>query len=47
MHMPSEHLCQLLMTGEVHFILFNREYWGLAWNESGISHLEINLFIGQ
>lgn len=42
---PSEHLWQLLMAGEVHYILFNAEYWRLAWSDSGISHLEISMFI--
>jgi hypothetical protein len=42
---PSEHLWQLLMAGEVHFILFNSEYWRIVWNESGISHLEFEMFI--
>ncbi|WP_340679788.1 hypothetical protein [Paraglaciecola sp.] len=42
---PSEHLWQLLLAGEVHSILFNSEYWRLAWNESGISHLELAMFI--
>ena len=45
MREPSEHLRQLLMAGEVHSILFNAEYWRLAWSESGISHLEIAMFI--
>ena len=45
MQMPSEQLWQLLMAGEVHFILFNTEYWRIAWNESGISHLEFEMFI--
>ncbi|MEP2652865.1 MAG: hypothetical protein ABJH06_12825 [Paraglaciecola sp.] len=45
MHMPSEHLWQLLMAGEVHFILFNTEYWEIAWNESGVSHLDVMMFI--
>jgi hypothetical protein len=45
MHMPSEHLWQLLMAGEVHFILLNTEYWGIAWNESGISHLDFMMFV--
>ncbi|WP_289029118.1 hypothetical protein [uncultured Paraglaciecola sp.] len=45
MHMPSEHLWQLLMAGEVHYILFNSEYWGIAWNESGVSRLEVDMFI--
>jgi hypothetical protein len=45
MREPSEHLWQLLMAGEVHFILFNTEYWRIVWNESGISHLEFEMFI--
>jgi hypothetical protein len=39
LHEPSEQLLQLLSAGEVHFILFNTEYWRLAWNENSISHL--------
>jgi hypothetical protein len=42
---PSEQLWQLLMAGEVHFILFNTEYWRIVWNDSGISHLELGMFI--
>lgn len=42
---PSEHLWQLLLAGEVHSIMFNTEYWGIVWNESGISHLELAMFI--
>ena len=45
MQMPSEQLWQLLSAGEVHFILFNTEYWRIVWNESGISHLELEMFI--
>jgi hypothetical protein len=45
MREPSEHLWQLLMAGEVHSILFNAEYWRLVWSESGISHLELAMFI--
>ena len=45
MQMPSEQLWQLLMAGEVHSILFNAEYWRIVWNESGISHLELAMFI--
>jgi len=41
----SEHLWQLLSAGEVHSILFNTEYWRLVWNESGISNLELAMFI--
>jgi hypothetical protein len=44
-HEPTEHLWQLLMAGEIHFILFNTEYWGIVWNESGISNLEFEMFI--
>jgi hypothetical protein len=44
-HEPSEQLLQLLSAGEVHFILFNSEYWRLAWNENGISHFELEMFI--
>ncbi|PKH00076.1 hypothetical protein [Paraglaciecola sp. MB-3u-78] len=42
---PSEQLSQLLSAGEVHFILFNTEYWRLVWNENSISHLELGMFI--
>lgn len=42
---PTEQLWQLLLAGEVHSILFNIEYWRVAWNESGISHLELGMFI--
>jgi hypothetical protein len=45
LHEPSEQLLQLLSAGEVHFILFNTEYWRLAWNENSISHLELGMFI--
>ena len=45
LHDPSEQLLQLLSAGEVHFILFNTEYWRLAWNENSISHLELGMFI--
>jgi hypothetical protein len=45
MQMPSEQLWQLLMAGEVHFILFNTEYWRIVWNDSSISHLELEMFI--
>ena len=45
MREPSEQLWQLLMAGEVHSILFNAEYWRIVWNESGISHLELAMFI--
>jgi hypothetical protein len=41
----SEQLLQLLSAGEVHFILFNTEYWRLVWNENSISHLELGMFI--
>jgi hypothetical protein len=44
-HEPTEHLWQLLMAGEVHFILFNTEYWRIVWNESSISNLEFEMFI--
>jgi hypothetical protein len=44
---PSEHLWQLLLAGEIHFILVNTEYWRLVWNESGISHLELGMFINS
>ena len=42
---PSEYLWQLLLDGEVHTIVFNSEFWQLAWHESGIKHLEFNMFI--
>jgi hypothetical protein len=45
LHEPSEQLLQLLSAGEVHSILFNTEYWRLAWNENSISHLELGMFI--
>jgi hypothetical protein len=45
LHEPSEQLLHLLSAGEVHFILFNTEYWRLAWNENSISHLELGMFI--
>jgi hypothetical protein len=45
LHEPSEQLLQLLSAGEVHFILFNTEYWRLAWNENSIYHLELGMFI--
>jgi hypothetical protein len=27
--------------------LFNTEYWRIVWNESGISHLELGMFINS
>ena len=45
MEKPPEHLWQLLLGGEVHKILFSSDYWSLAWNESGITHLELAMFI--
>ncbi len=47
MQKPSEPLWQLLLSGEVHSILFNSEYWRLAWNQSDMSHLEIGMFINS
>ncbi|MBO1254498.1 hypothetical protein J3L16_02220 [Alteromonas sp. 5E99-2] len=45
MNQPSEQLWRLLLAGEVHLILFNSEYWTIAWNEVGISRIDIHMFI--
>lgn len=45
MQKPSEYLWQLLLAGEVHFLLFNSEYWTIAWQENNISRLEFGMFI--
>lgn len=42
---PSEHLWQLIIAGEIHKILFNAEFWYLAWHKSGVSHLELGMFM--
>ncbi len=45
MEEPSEKLWHLLLTGEVHQLFFNIEYWQHAWRESGIRHLQLSMFI--
>ncbi|GAA0855492.1 hypothetical protein [Aliiglaciecola litoralis] len=45
MEEPTEHLWQLLLAGEIHSILLHGDYWEHAWNESGIAHLELAMFI--
>jgi hypothetical protein len=42
---PTERLWQLLLAGEVHSILVHSDYWKHAWNESGIAHIELSMFI--
>lgn len=41
----SENLWQLLLSADIHRILLHSEYWHTAWNESGIRHLDIGMFI--
>ena len=45
MEEPTERLWQLLLAGEVHSILVHSDYWKHAWNESGIGHIELTMFI--
>lgn len=42
---PTEQLGQLLLSGKIHSILMHSDYWKYAWNESGVAHLELAMFI--
>lgn len=45
MEQPTESLWQLLIAGNIHSLLLSSEYWILAWNESGVTHLTLGMFI--
>lgn len=45
MEQPSEQLWQFLLAGELDNILLHSNYWKEAWNESGIAHLKLSMFV--